>query len=207
MTTTGESPLSASEVKQVRDEDRGEVTVLLQSWSSGDVDARDRLFELVYSDLHRLAASRLYGERSELSIEATDLAHEVFLRLVEQRRTDWQCRAQFFALTSTLLRRILVDRAKRRGRLKRGGGAMHVSFEAMAVGSPAIDIDLLALDEALVELAAIRLTAARIVELRFIAGLSVEETAQVIGLSRRSVMRRWRFARAWLLKRLGGIHG
>ncbi len=180
-----------------------DLTGLLRAWSAGDRPARDRFFERVYPDLRRLAAGRLLRERADISIDATELVNEAFLRLASQRRVEWQSRAQFFALMSTLLRRILVDHAKRRGRSKRGSAAVHVPFDEQWIAAEPIDVDLLALDEALTDLAAIRATAARIVEMRFFGGLEVDETAASLGLSRATVIRRWRFARAWLARRLG----
>lgn len=180
----------------------GGVTGLLQSWAAGDHGAQERLFERVYPELRRLAAAKLYREPYPASIQATDLVGEAYLRLVDQSRVDWQCRAQFFAISATLIRRILVDRAKRRVRLKRGAGAVRVSLDRVDPSVPGQDVDLLALDQALVDLARIRASSARIVELRYFGGLSIDETADTLGLGPATVVRQWRFAKAWLAERL-----
>lgn len=180
------------------------VTAWLQAWTSGDPEAGDRLFALVYPELKKLARRFLARERVGAPLGATELVHETFLRLVAQRQDHWQNRDQFFALAATLARRILVDQAKHDRRRKRGGGMVHVTFdEGLFPGEPP-NVDLLALDDALVELARIRLTTARIVELRFFAGLDLVETARILGVSRATVLRQWRFARAWLARKLGG---
>lgn len=180
-----------------------DLTGLLRAWTDGDQGARDRFFERVYPDLQRLAAKRLIGEPADLTLGATDLVNEAYVRLSAQRRVDWRCRAQFFALSATMIRRILVDHAKHRGRHKRGAGRLRVPLDESAAIGSALDVDVLAVDRALTELAAVRATAARIVELRFFSGLGVEETAATLGLSRATVVRRWRFARAWLARSLG----
>jgi RNA polymerase sigma factor (TIGR02999 family) len=180
------------------------VTAWLQAWTSGDPEAGERLFSLVYPELKKLARRFLARERAGVPLGATELVHETFLRLVAQRQDHWQNRDQFFALAATLARRVLVDQAKHGRRRKRGGGVVHVSFdEGLFPGEPP-NVDLLALDDALVELARIRLTTARIVELRFFAGLDLVETARILGVSRATVLRQWRFARAWLARKLGG---
>lgn len=186
-----------------RSEDAGDdLTELLRSWKDAGRQ-RERLFDRIYPELHRLARQQLARERSSISIQATELVHEAYLRLVDQRRSDWQCRAQFYALAALTLRRILVDHAKHRRRHKRGAGAVHLSLDETLIPGTAPELDVLALDQALVELAKIRLTTARVVELRYFAGLSLEETAAVMGIARKTVQRRWRFARAWLGRRLG----
>ena len=181
------------------------VTSLLKSWAAGDHRARERLFEVVYPELRKLAEARLRREPRQPSIQATELVSEAYLRLIGQERVDWQSRAQFFALSATMIRRILVDRAKTRLRRKRGAGAIHLSLEDAAPTTSGFrpEVDLLALDEALQALARIRATAVRIVELRYFAGLSVEETAGVMGIGEATVVRRWRFAKAWLAEQLG----
>ncbi|MEM8997380.1 MAG: ECF-type sigma factor [Acidobacteriota bacterium] len=184
-----------------------EITRLLEAWAEGDERARERLFEVVYPELHRLAAAKLFAEPRPPSIQATELVNEAYLKLVEQSRVTWQSRAQFLALSATLIRRILLDRAKSRGRAKRGSGQRPLSLEH---AEPLVDgqsVELLALDRALVELARIQPAAARLVELRYFGGLSVEETADVLGLGTATVVRRWRFAKAWLAERLAGADG
>ena len=178
------------------------ITAWLVAWAAGDGEAERRLFDLVYPELKRLARQRLARERGQITLGATDLVSEAYLRLVAQR--GWQNRQQFFALAATYLRWILVDHAKHGRRRKRGHDAVHLALdEELLPGGTRPDLDLLALDQALVELARVRTLAARIVELRFFAGLSLEETADALGASRATVLRQWRFARAWLACQLG----
>lgn len=180
------------------------VTAWLQAWTAGDREAGEHLFALVYPELKKLARRFLARERADVPLGATELVHETFLRLVAQRQDHWQNRDQFFALAATLARRVLVDQAKHGRRRKRGGGVIHVTFEEGLLPGEPLNVDLLALDDALVELARIRLTTARIVELRFFAGLDLVETARILGVSRATVLRQWRFAKAWLAQKLGG---
>lgn len=181
----------------------GAITQLLQAWSVGDRAAGDQLFDLLYPELKALARQYLRRESAAISLRPTDLVNETYLKLAAQRRCDWQSRSQFFALAATFIRRILVDHAKRSRRGKRGKGVIHLSLDDVQIPGIPPNLDLLALDGALVELAGIRMAAARVIELRFFAGLSLEETADVIGVSRATVLRTWRFARAWLAGRLG----
>lgn len=181
----------------------GEITQLLNRWSGGDSQAQERLFSLVYPELYRLARSLLRREPEAISLQGTDLVNEAYLKLVTQRPRSWQQRSQFFAFSATVIRRILVDHAKKRKSLKRGQGQVHLSLEDDTLPGVHREMDLLALDLALVELAEVRLSAARIVELKFFAGLTLEETAESLGLGRTTVQRRWRFARSWLARRLG----
>ena len=155
----------------------GEVTRLLGEIGRGDKDAMNRLMPLVYDELHRLARAYFRRERGEHTLQPTALVHEAYLRLVDQRRVRWQNRSHFFGVAAQLMRRILVDHARRRRRVKRGGGVPMVSLDEAAVVSRQPDVDLLALDEALNRLAEIDQRKARIVELRFFGGLEVEETA------------------------------
>jgi len=180
------------------------LTVWLQAWGDGDREAGEHLFALVYPELKKLAGRFLARERAGVPLGTTELVHETFLRLAAQRQDHWQNRDQFFALASILVRRILVDQAKHSRRRKRGGGVVHVTFEEGLFPGEPLNVDLLALDDALVELARIRLTTARIVELRFFAGLDLVETARILGVSRATVLRQWRFAKAWLAQKLGG---
>lgn len=183
----------------------GEVTALLIAWRGGDAAALERLMPLVYAELRRLAAQRLRGERNAPTLQPTVLVHEAFLRLVD-RRSPWQNRAHFFAVAARTMRRVAVDHARSRLRQKRGGGALRVDLtgvaEAAAVEPPSVDV--LALDEALDRLEARDPQQARVVELRFFTGLSEEETAEALGISRSTVQRDWHFARLWLLRELGG---
>lgn len=181
-----------------------DVTGLLQSWAKGDQGSQDRLFDLVYPELRKIAANRLNAEPYPSSLQTTELVGEAYLRLVDQSKVDWQCRAQFFALAATFIRRILVDRAKSRFRAKRGAGAIHVSLDQAKAFIPGQNLDLLALDQALTELARIRATTARMVELRYFGGLNIDETASVLGLGKATVVRKWRFAKAWLAEWIGG---
>lgn len=181
------------------------ITDLLHAWAANDADAGDRLFEAVYPELRRLAGQRLAGERAEISIQATELIHEVYCKLVDQRRCTWQCRAQFFAVAATMIRRILIDHAKHRHRHKRGSGTIHLSLDDVQIPWLPVDLDVMALDGALCELAGIEMQVARIVELRYFAGLSLEETVRVTGLSQSTVQRKWRFAKAWLARKLGSL--
>jgi RNA polymerase sigma factor (TIGR02999 family) len=180
-----------------------DVTELLVRWSSGDTSALDALMELIYEDCRQIAARQLRRERPEHSLDPTALVHEMYLRLIDQRRATWQNRAQFFGIAARLMRRILVDHARSRGRVKRGGGPTLVSLGAASEepdGGQARDV--LAIDDALDRLAAIDQDQVQIVELRFFAGLTVEETALALGRSPRTVKREWRLAKAWLFRHL-----
>jgi RNA polymerase sigma factor (TIGR02999 family) len=194
----------------MREPSSPEITALLLDWSGGDRGALERLTPLVYAELRRRAAGLLRRERAAHTLQPTDLIHEAFLRLVDQRRVQWHNRAQFFAVAAGLMRRILVDHARRRGRAKRGGSAIHVSVDPSAVAAEGAsaagaDADVLALDEALTRLAALDERQARMVELRFFGGLSLEETAAALGLSLTTVKDELRVAKAWLRRELGAV--
>jgi RNA polymerase sigma-70 factor, ECF subfamily len=178
------------------------VTELLVEWSRGDHAALDRLLPIVYKELQRLARRELRRERVDQTLQPTALVNELYLKLVEQRRASWDNRAQFFAVAAQMMRRILVDHARAHVASKRGGRQPRLSLsEAVNVeAEPAFDV--LAVDEALAKLAELDSEQARVVELRFFAGLSVEETAQVLGRSPRTIGREWRLARAWLFRQL-----
>ena len=180
----------------------GEMSALLRAWSGGDHSALDRLTPIVYKELHRLARNYMRRERPDHSLQATALVNEAYTRLLDYKRMQWQDRAHFFAVSAQLMRRILVEHARRHN-LKRGGGVPHLSLdEAVVVGghrSP----DLVALDDAMNELARIDTRKAQVVEMRFFGGLSVEETAEVLKVSAVTVMRDWSTARAWLYRELG----
>jgi RNA polymerase sigma factor (TIGR02999 family) len=174
------------------------VTQLLLGWSHGDKEALDKLVPLVYDELRRQASRYLRRERAGHTLQTTALIHEAYLRLVDQRNVHWQNRAHFFGIAAQLMRRILVDHARTKKRDKRGGSILRVSLgEAMAVAK-AQELDIVALDEALDRLAAIDEQQSRIVELRFFSGLSVPETAEVLGISPATVKRDWSMAKAWL---------
>ena len=179
-----------------------EVTQLLLDWSRGSQAALDKLMPLVDRELHRLAHHYMRGENAGHTLQTTALVNEAYLKLVDQRQVHWKSRAHFFALSAQLMRRILVDHARKRQYAKRGGGAEKISFdEAMAV-SPGRGSDLIALDEALDRLAAIDPRKSKVVEMRFFGGLSVEETAEALHISAVTVMREWSMAKAWLYNSL-----
>ena len=174
------------------------VTQLLLGWGQGDKDALDRLVPIVYDELRRQAARYLRHERAGHTLQTTALIHEAYLRLIDQRNVQWQNRAHFFGVAAQLMRRILVDHARTKKRAKRGGSDIRVSLtEATAIAKSA-DVDVVALDEALDRLAEIDEQQGRIVELRFFSGLTVEETAEVLGISPATVKRDWSMAKAWL---------
>jgi len=179
-----------------------EITRLLQAWRAGDDGALDRLTPLVYGELHRLAHARMRHARPGHTLQTTALANEAFLRVLDARRVAWQDRAHLFALCARAMRHILVDAARARGSLKRGGGAAFVPFDEQLAVSPERDPDLLALDEALAQLSAADPRQGRVVELRYFGGLSVEETGEVLGVSPQTVMRDWKLAKLWLVRAL-----
>jgi len=181
---------------------RGDVSVLLRAWTDGDQQALEKLIPIVYQELHRLARYYMSGERSGHSLQTTALVNEAYLRLTDYKRMRWQNRAHFFAVSAQLMRRILVDHARRHN-LKRGAGIQHVSLEDTAVVGER-DEDLVALDNALQALACFDSRKAQVVELRFFGGLSVEETAEVLKVSPITVMRDWSTAKAWLYRELSG---
>ncbi len=180
-----------------------DVSLLLRAWSDGDRNALDRLTPIVYDELRRLARFYLHKERPGHSLQATALVNEAYLRLVDYKRMRWENRAHFFAVSAQLMRRILVDHARRHN-LKRGGGVQHVALEdTVMIGADRAG-NLVALDEAIQQLARMDARKARVVELRFFGGLSVEETAEVLQISPVTVMRDWSSARAWLYREMGG---
>jgi RNA polymerase sigma factor (TIGR02999 family) len=178
-----------------------EVTALLQAWSGGDGGALDRLTPIVYDELRRLARRYLRRERTGHSLQTTILVNEAYVRLVDYKRMQWQNRAHFFAVSAQLMRRILVEHARRHN-LKRGGGLRHVSLEEAGEVGGGRTTDLVALDDALNALARFDPRKAQVVEMRFFGGLSVEETAEVLKVSPVTVMRDWSTARAWLFREL-----
>jgi RNA polymerase sigma factor (TIGR02999 family) len=182
--------------------DPGEATVLLSAVAEGDAHASDRLLELVYAELRRLAEGALGGERVGHTLQPTALVHEAWLRLVDQE-SGWRNRSHFLGVASLAMRRILVDHARARQRDKRGGGAERDPLHSDLVDAGSgLDLDVLALNEGLEALEAHSQRAARVVELRFFAGLTEEEAAEVLGVTRPTVTRDWRAARAWLSNRM-----
>ena len=180
-----------------------DVTKLLRAWTHGDDRALSRLTPIVHNELRKIARRHLRGERSDHSLQATALVNEAYLRLVDCRRMRWQNRAHFFAMSAQLMRRILVDHARRQN-LKRGAGFQKISLQdTVALGAPVAE-DLVALDDALRDLARFDPRKARVIELRFFAGLSVEEIAEVLKISAVTVMRDWSTARAWLYREMKG---
>lgn len=179
-----------------------EVTALLRAWSEGDEDARDALVPMVYAELHRLARLYMSRERPGQTLQPTALVHEAYLRLVDIRRVRWEDRAHFFAVSARVMRRVLVDIARSRGSLKRAGGLRRVAFDEQMVTANEWSASLLALDDALRELAQRDLRKSQVVELRFFGGLDVEETAAALHISARTVMRDWKLARAWLTREM-----
>ena len=178
------------------------ITQLLVKWSGGDKAALDELMPLVYDTLRQLASSYLRRERDHHSLQPTALVHEAYVRLVDQRTANWQNRAQFFGLAAKMMRNILVDYARQRQATKRGGKLYRLSLSAADRISKQSDVELLALDDALNELAAAKPKHAEIIELRFFGGLTIEETAAALGLSHATVERDWTFARAWLRRQM-----
>ena len=179
-----------------------EVTVLLKAWSDGDEAALDRLTAKVYRELHGMARRYMRNEHAANTLQTTALVNEVYLRLVDVKSIEWKQRAQFFAVAAQMMRRILVDAARARGSDKRGGGATKVNVDDVPVLSPERDSSLVALDEALEAFSKLAPRQAKVVELRYFAGLNEEETAEVLQISTRTVRRDWDFARSWLMREL-----
>jgi RNA polymerase sigma factor (TIGR02999 family) len=181
------------------------VTQLLIAWGDGDQAARDQLMPHVYDELHRLAHNYMKRESPEHTLQTSALVNEAFMRLVDQREVHWKNRAHFFGIAAQMMRRILVDYARARQYAKRGGGAPHVPFdEALMVSDERAD-EVIALDDALKDLAEFDERKSQIVELRFFGGLSIEETAELLKVSPGTVMREWTVAKAWLRKQIVGV--
>ena len=180
------------------EEQTSETTQLLRAWAAGDQAALERLTPRVYRVLRRIAGRHLRDEHPGNTLQATDLVHEAYLELIDIRNVDWQHRAHFFAVSAQVMRHILLDRARRRVAAKRGGRAEHVDLDDIPDLSGKRANELIALEDALNALAALDLRKARVVELRFYGGLSVEESAAVLAVSPETVMRDWKFARSWL---------
>ena len=183
-----------------------DVTILLRAWSEGDLRARDQLMPVVYGELHRRAAARLRRERRDHTLQPTALVHEAYLRLVDQR-VAWKNRAQFLGVAAQMMRRVLVDHARRRKMAKRSGQWVRVTLDERVAETPTSNVALLDLDAALTRLAAFDPRKSQIAELRFLGGLSLQETGHVLGLSIATVERDWQAARAWLLAAMKGAVG
>lgn len=181
-----------------------ETTRLLRAWADGDQGALDKLTPRVYAELRRIAGHFMRNERPGQTIQTTALVHEAYLRLIDVDNVDWQHRAHFYAVSAQIMRHILLDRARRRAAAKRGGGAVRVNLDEAPDVASGREGELIALDDALETLARVDQRKARVIELRFFGGLSVDETAEVLKVSPDTVLRDWRLARAWLLTELGG---
>lgn len=180
----------------------GEITRLLQDYEKGNREAMDEVFPLVYEELRRLAASRLRGERGDHTLQPTALVHEAYLRLIEQHSASWRNRAHFFGLAAEMMRRILVNHALGKNRVKRFGNQTKIALDEALDFAKTQEIDVVELDEALNELEKFDLRQAKIVELKFFAGLTTAEIAEIVEISDSTVKREWRIARAWLRDRL-----
>jgi RNA polymerase sigma factor (TIGR02999 family) len=179
------------------------ITEMLHEWNSGNREVVDELLPLIYDELHKRAAAFMRRERHNHTLQPTALVHEAYLRLVDQRKGDWNDRQHFFAIASQVMRRILVDHARNRQRLKRGGPGENIPLEEiMVAGADASNVDLIALDEAMARLAKFDPQQERIVELRYFGGLSLDETADTLGISRATAARDWQVAKAWLHREL-----
>ena len=183
--------------------DKNEVTQWLIAGSGGDARALEALLPLVYDELHRQAVRFFHRERAGHTLQPTALVNEVYLRLINQHEVNWQNRAQFFGIAAEMMRRILVSHARGRQAQKRGGAAQHITLDEGVAAEPQRDLNLLALDDALTRLEQLDPEKSRMVELRFFSGLSVQETAEVMGVSPRTIDRQWQTAKAWLYREIG----
>jgi RNA polymerase sigma factor (TIGR02999 family) len=183
-------------------ESQHQITERLVAWSNGDMAALDEVIRAVYAELRRMADRYLRMERLDHTLQPTALVHEAYLRLIDQTKVNWQNRAHFLGVAAQMMRRILVDHARTKYRDKRGGGAIRVSLDETVNLSKGQPDDLVALDDAMKRLATIDARKSRVVELRFFGGLSVEETAEVLGVSPQTVLRDWRLAKAWLYEEI-----
>jgi RNA polymerase sigma factor (TIGR02999 family) len=180
---------------------REQISQLLEAWAGQDPAARDALVPIVYGELHRLAHHYMRTERAGHTLQTTALVNEAYLRLVDVDRVQWRDRAHFFAMAATMMRRILVDHARGHSRDKRGGGVVMTSLDEN-LAAPSRDVDVIALDEALERLGRIDERQARLVELRYFAGLTIEEAAEALGISAGTLKREWAIAKAWLYREL-----
>jgi RNA polymerase sigma factor (TIGR02999 family) len=182
----------------------GQITGLLRAWGAGDAAALDALVPLVEAELRRLARRHMAHERADHTLQTTALVHEAFIRLVDAQDVQWQDRAHFLGIAARLMRRVLVDHAREHGARKRGGGAINVPIDDEMVVSRPRDLDLLALDHALEALALVDERKCRVIDMRFFAGMTVEETAEALHVSADTVKRDWRLAKLWLLREMNG---
>jgi RNA polymerase sigma factor (TIGR02999 family) len=180
------------------------ITQRLIAWNNGDAEALEELMQVVYNELRRLANHYLRSERPEHTLQPTALVHEAYIRLADQRQVRWQNRAHFFGVAAQMMRRVLVDHARANHRAKRGGAAHKLSFDEAMYLQGSQDAQVVALDEALSRLKAIDSRKSDVVELRYFGGLSVDETAEVLGVSPHTVMRDWNMAKAWLYQEITG---
>ena len=180
-----------------------EVSQLLQDWSNGDQAALDKVMPIVYQELHRLAHHYMRKERAGHTLQTTALVNEAYLRLADYKKMRWQSRSHFFAVAAQVMRRILVEQARSKNFVKRGGGAQRISLDETAIVSAGRSAEVIAVDEALTELESWDPRKGKIVELRFFGGLSIEETAEVLRVSPTTVQREWRSAKAWLHRAIG----
>lgn len=185
----------------------GDVTRILEAVGRGEADAPERLMRVVYDELHSLAAQKLNRERPGHTLQATALVHEVYLRLLGPGNADWQNRRHFFGAAAEAMRRILIERARRKGRLRHGGGLKQVPLDGLDVVEPPESTDLLALDDALRRLTAEDAVKAELVKLRYFAGVPLEQAADMLGLSRATAYRYWTYAKAWLFNEIYGGFG
>jgi RNA polymerase sigma-70 factor, ECF subfamily len=184
---------------------RGPVTILLRHWREGDADAFNQLVPLVQDELHTIAVRCMKRERAVHSLQATALVNEAYIRLVDAQLVNWHDRAHFLAMAARLMRRVLVDHARAQRYQKRGGGAVHVTLDGLDVAAAGQGTDVLALHDALSALDELDHRKSKVIELRFFGGLSVEETAHVLDVSQLTVMRDWKFAKAWLFRELNRL--
>src|SRR5215472_14003636 len=194
--------LMAGELSEGQSVSPQEVTRILQAWKAGDEGALERLMPLVYDELHRLARRYMAAEQTGHPLQTTALVHEVYLRLVDANSIDWQNRAHFYAICARLMRRILIDFARSRNYQKRGAGFAHIQLDEAATVSAVVGAEVLAVDEALKQLALIDSRKSEVVEMRFFGGLNVEEIATALQVSPETVMRDWKLAKAWLMREL-----
>lgn len=187
------------------DDPPGDVTRLLQAWADGNTQALDELFPLVYAEVHRVAHNALRRETPHHRLQTTELVNEAYVRLAGQKRVRWQNRSHFLGIAAQVMRRVLLDLARRRRADKRGAGQTAIPIDSVAIASPDHPVDVLVLDDALCRLTALDPRQGQLVELRFFGGLSVDETAEVMKISPRTVKREWGSARAWLKRELSSL--